>query len=87
MDGLVTEETIDTTNMKPLTPVPGKKRRKYSARQGTACPTCGTNLRSCYVTLNEGGTRIIPFYGACTACQKIYRYTLLEPEAVIKKEG
>ena len=88
MEGTM-EQTIDTSEPgKPEGPVPGKKRRKYSARQGTACPSCGGNLRSCYVTLNVGGLRIIPLYGGCFPCQKIYRYTMTEPEAVIvKKEG
>lgn len=62
-----------------------KKRRKYSPRQGVKCPSCGENLRSCFVTLNTGGLRMIPFYGGCYTCKKIYRLALLEPESVVKE--
>lgn len=77
-----TTETVKTEEPKPEE----KKRRKYSPRQGVSCPTCGENIRSCFATLNEGGLRVIPYYGACHACKKIYRLALLEPET-IKKEG
>jgi len=80
-------DKMSSTELEKIEPTATQliKRKKYSPRPGTACPSCGGNLRTCFSTLNEGGLRAINNHGACPKCQKVYRLALLEVEAV-KKE-
>ena len=83
----VTENTntVIELNEKPEPPVP-RKRKKYSPRQGTACPKCGENLRTLFITLNEGGFRALPLCGGCPKCSEIYKYHLTVAPEIVKKE-
>ena len=65
---------------------PARKRKKYASRLGFVCPRCSTNLRSCFCSVNEGGFRLIPSYGVCPKCDKVYGLNVVEPETIVKKE-
>ena len=78
-----TEDGNRIETAKPEPPAP-RKRKKYAARQGTSCPKCGENLRTLFMTLNEGGLRSLPLAGGCPKCLEPFKIHIVSAPEIIE---